>query len=80
MSVVSLASKVDNALIVSALERWLEWARTGEVTSIAIAGVVTGRRVRMSRVVGETGLEQMALSGCLHDLARDIGAEGQRDV
>lgn len=80
MSVVGLANKVDNSGVVRTLERWLEWAKAGEVTSIAVAGVVTGRRVRMSRVIGESGLEQMALSGCLHDLARDIGAEGQRDL
>lgn len=80
MSVVSLSSKIDNGSVVETLERWLEWAKAGEVTSIAVAGIMTGRRVRMSRIIGECGLEQMALAGCLHDLAIDVGAVGKRDI
>lgn len=80
MSVISITDKSDNADVVAILERWLEWARAGEVSSIAVAGIMTGRRVRMSRFIAEGGFEQMAMSGCLHDLARDVGAVGQREV
>lgn len=80
MPVVSLTDKSDNAAVVSVLEKWLELARAGEVSSLAVAGILTGRRVRMSRYINEAGFEQMALVGCLVDLQREVAAAGTVEV
>ncbi|MCY0985975.1 hypothetical protein OV203_02465 [Nannocystis sp. ILAH1] len=68
----ALESKQDHAAVVALLERWLERAKSGEVSSIGVVAVLTERRVAIHHHVAESGLEQYALAGAAGELQRGI--------
>lgn len=71
-----LGKPAPNRHIIEYLERLLAEAKAGEVSSVACAAVLTGRRTLRHYVVGETGMEHAALVGLIEQIKFDVMKDG----
>lgn len=65
-----------NRLIVEYLRNALAHAEAGEITSLALAAVLTGRRTLRSSVIGELGAEHAQLLGVIELVRFDVASKG----
>ncbi len=75
-AVRELGKPEPNPLIVEYLRNALAHAEAGEITSLAFAAVLTGRRTLRSSVVGELGAEHAQLLGVIELVKFDIASKG----